>query len=312
MSPFSGNLIALLEKFIRVFFREEKWNIGVLRFPIHKLLDDQSVASAKWMEEQKGNGFVADPFGLISGSKLHILFEQVPDPASNGVISSVEFDGTSFTQPEVRMTEDVHMSYPYVFNHNGQSYCIPETCELNKVILHKANDFPHSWSKQTTLLQNFGGVDNTVFHYKGKWWMMSTSKEGGGADRQLFIYVADELHSEWKPHAQNPVKNDLASARPAGTPFVHDKKLYRPSQDSSRTYGGRVVINEIITLTPTEYQEKAVCYIEPDSNGPYPHGLHTVSSVGNYTLIDGKRFRYSFVKPFKVLFRLLFSNTKKS
>jgi len=30
--------------------------------------------------------------------------------------------------------------------------------------------------------------------------------------------------------------------------------------------------------------------VDPDRAGPYPSGLHTLSQVGEATLIDGKRF----------------------
>jgi hypothetical protein len=29
--------------------------------------------------------------------------------------------------------------------------------------------------------------------------------------------------------------------------------------------------------------------IRPDPNGPYPHGLHTLSAVGGKTVVDGNR-----------------------
>jgi hypothetical protein len=94
------------------------------------------------------------------------------------------------------------------------------------------------------------------------------------------------------PHATNPVKVDAGSSRPAGTPFVHGGELYRPAQDCSKTYGRRIVLNRVIKLTVSEFEEERAAVVNPDSNGPYPHGLHTISSVlnaPNVTLIDGKR-----------------------
>jgi hypothetical protein len=41
-----------------------------------------------------------------------------------------------------------------------------------------------------------------------------------------------------------------------------------------------------------EYHEEAVAQVDPDPAGPYPSGLHTLSKVGNITLIDGKRTRF--------------------
>ena len=32
--------------------------------------------------------------------------------------------------------------------------------------------------------------------------------------------------------------------------------------------------------------------VEPDKNGPYPDGLHTLSAFGDMTLVDGKREQF--------------------
>ena len=81
----------------------------------------------------------------------------------------------------------------------------------------------------------------------------------------------------------------MMTSRPAGTPFWVDGALYRPAQDCSSTYGARVQINRILVLTPTDFSEEVVACVEPDSRGLYPRGLHTLSSLGRQTLVDGKR-----------------------
>jgi len=43
-------------------------------------------------------------------------------------------------------------------------------------------------------------------------------------------------------------------------------------------------------LTPIDFKEEAVAFIEPYIDGPFPDGIHTVSAVGDITLVDGKRF----------------------
>ena len=95
-----------------------------------------------------------------------------------------------------------------------------------------------------------------------------------------------------EPHALNPVKMDVRSARPAGTPFIHKGVLYRPAQDCSNAYGGRIAINRVNRLTATEFDEETVKFIEPFIDGPFPDGIHTLSAVGDITLVDGKRERF--------------------
>jgi hypothetical protein len=52
------------------------------------------------------------------------------------------------------------------------------------------------------------------------------------------------------------------------------------------------VINEIIALSPSAFEEKTVAAVEPDKQGPYPDGLHTLSAFGDMTLVDGKREQF--------------------
>jgi hypothetical protein len=101
------------------------------------------------------------------------------------------------------------------------------------------------------------------------------------------------MTGEYKPHRLNPVKTDVRSARPAGTPFVHEGILYRTAQDCSVTYGGRVAVNRILRLSPDDFEEETVSHVEPLQGSEYGRGLHTLSAAGSCTLIDGKKNRFS-------------------
>ena len=186
------------------------------------------------------------------------------------------------------MAPAYHTSYPYLFEHLGQIYCVPETYQAREVSLYRAEEFPNRWVKVATLIEDLAGLDSTVFQHEGRWWLMATDNDDG-PNRKLKAWYASELLGPWKPHAANPVKVDARSARPAGTPFMHNGHLYRPAQDSSREYGGRVILNRVLRLTPTEFREEQAVVIEPDEYGPYPDGLHTLSSVGDMTVIDGRK-----------------------
>ena len=42
-------------------------------------------------------------------------------------------------------------------------------------------------------------------------------------------------------------------------------------------------------MTPDEFEEEVVARLQPDPAGPCPDGMHTLSAVGDLTLVDGKR-----------------------
>jgi hypothetical protein len=184
----------------------------------------------------------------------------------------------------------IHMSYPFLLEHRGSIYCVPETCQAREVGLFKAIDFPRRWTKVGPLLTNIGALDSTIFRYEGLWWLACTREENRLS--KLFIWYASDLFGPWKPHAANPVKNDIRSSRPAGTPFFYKGYLYRPAQDCSQAYGKRIVINRVLKLTPREFKEEPVSVIEPNCDWKYPHGVHTISGAGSMTILDGKYVRH--------------------
>ena len=48
-------------------------------------------------------------------------------------------------------------------------------------------------------------------------------------------------------------------------------------------------MNRILELSPTSFKEETVSHIGP-LTGKWCHGLHTLSAVGDITLVDGKCF----------------------
>jgi hypothetical protein len=181
-----------------------------------------------------------------------------------------------------------HASYPQLIEHSGDIYCIPETLAQRRVQLFRADPFPNRWVPDTVLLQDFAGADATVCQHDGRWWLFVGNHDDQD-ETKLFVFYATDLRGPWQPHAANPVKCDLRSARPAGPLFWLDGALHRPAQDCSRTYGGAVVVNRIERLTPQEFLERPVQHLRPAAQGPYPHGMHTLSGAGNVTLVDGKK-----------------------
>ena len=183
-----------------------------------------------------------------------------------------------------------HVSYPYVFEDQGAIYMLPEISASGDLVLYEATAFPYQWRPAAVLLPGVAGVDATVFQHEGLWWIFATRADRG-ANQNLFVWHASSLTGPWTAHAGNPVKTDARSARPAGTPFVADGRLIRPSQDNSHRYGGRLILNRVDILTPIDFSESAIGVVEPRAVGRR-HGLHTLSAAGNRTLVDANSLRF--------------------
>ena len=180
------------------------------------------------------------------------------------------------------------MSYPFLLRHRGELYCVPEMCGSLTVRLYRLDPARNTWHIAATIISDFPAVDSTILQHDGKWWLFCTNRDDY-PDAKLYLWHADDLFGPWRPHWKNPVKCDVTSSRPGGTPFLYGGTLYRPAQDSSVSYGGAVAINRIHCLTADEFIEETVVRIPPLKRSPYPDGIHTLSGAGKYTVIDGKR-----------------------
>jgi hypothetical protein len=277
-------------------FRHKQWNIGVLPVPVGKLLQPGTYedSSIEWFHVDHLGGFLADPFGITQGATLHVLCEYFGYGDGKGYICTLNYSSEGFTKLfDAAITLPVHMSYPFLIQESGEIYCVPETSEANEVALFRATDFPRHWSKVAVLVEQFPGLDPTVFRHDDRWWLMCTRK-GSEEDAALWIWHAPELEGPWTAHAENPVKTDVRGARPGGVPFVHGGELYRPTQDCSKSYGWRIAIQHLLKLTPTDFKEEEVAVLEASSKSPFPLGRHTLTPVGDLVLIDGHRAIFSW------------------
>jgi hypothetical protein len=138
------------------------------------------------------------------------------------------------------------------------------------------------------LLTGFPFVDATLVEHDETWWMFCT-KQGDEDQTELYAFLATDWCGPWQPHPLNPVKSDTRSSRPAGACFTIGGQLYRPAQNCARRYGAALTINRIVELTPRAFREEPVLSLRPSESSLWPHGMHTINSIGGVTVVDGLR-----------------------
>ncbi len=319
--PGNFRMLAFLLKLFRnrlafyfdALFRAEQWNVAVIGKPVEQVaLSNVALKPEElnWLPGPGKEGYFADPFGIVEGDRLRIFFEDylyLEGMASLAMVelgSRLEFgmgDPVSVTDPVRVLPPGLHRSYPFLLEHEGTLYCIPESATSCSVTLYKWDEKGRSLKEVCHLVENFQGVDPTLIRYNGLWWLFMTRRDRSNIC--LYLYHAENLTGPYFPHLQNPVKTDVRSSRPAGAPFVSDGHLYRPAQDCSLTYGGRVALNRVIRLDTERFSEEVVRYVDPIAGSPFAKGLHTISGAGPFTLIDGKRYRFDRHQFFHRLFR---------
>ena len=229
----------------------------------------------------------ADPFPIRVGNEYYIFHEEAPLSHRKGTIVLSVVDSAGKTAGPIPILEkDYHLSYPFVFQWDGEFFMIPETAAHNQVELYRCVAFPSRWKLEHVLLSGLAASDPTPAFVFGKWWLFaSVPVAGAGTSGELHLFYADSPLGPWTPHRANPVKSDVRSARPAGRIFERDGQFYRPAQDCSRRYGYAVSINRIVQLNPDSYGEVEVDKLVPNGK-PDVAGVHTLNMADDMTVID--------------------------
>jgi len=262
--------------------RVEVWRVGLADHPIQRFLDEAADPCIEWLTRQEDAAYCADPFAHPDDPD-DIWWERYDYRSRCGVLERAR-PRESDRRERVALGVDVHLSYPFLTRIDGQVILIPEMSASGMTRLYRVgpgNRLDHLVSLPVP------GIDPILYRWGGRYWLGLTRADIDARSNYCLWHAPDPA-GPWTQHANNPVKIDVRSARSAGTPFWHEGRLYRPAQDCSQSYGGAVAINRVLECTPETYREEQVAVVKPKPHWPAPHGLHTLSSCGNRTLIDAK------------------------
>ena len=273
--------------------RKAIWRTGIVRAPAQAIAARGTLAGEDivWLPPGPRFTFLADPFGLWRDGILHLFVEAFDYRDRHGRIDVLRLDaGLNLIDRATCLAEPWHLSYPFVFMAEGETWMLPEANKSDTLTLYRAADFPLRWEKAASFALDSPAVDATPLFFAGRWWLFYAASHGKAA-RQSHLHVAfaDRLLGPWTVHPGNPVRIDRASARPGGTPLIVDGRPVLPVQDCTASYGGALRLLTITRLTPTAFAAEAgPPIVSPPAARPFTDGLHTLSACGDVTLVDAK------------------------
>ena len=219
--------------------------------------------------------FVADPF-FIHANQWFMFFEVWNPRSEQGVIGlATSGNGFEWRYERVVLSEEFHLSYPYVFEWQNTYYMTPETLGANAVCLYRADEFPAHWSLAAKLIDG-PCADPSIVRFADLWWLFVCSTPY--RHDTLRLYFADNLTGPWREHPRSPlVRGDKCRARPAGRILNFNNKLVRFAQECAPQYGTRVRAFDILELTTTNYAEvenASSPVLQPGSGDWNATGMH--------------------------------------
>lgn len=279
-------------------FRQEDWNVGYVEVPLNEFVKAPEIheEDVVWFKRKRRSIYAADPFVITTEKDTYIFYESYSYKTGKGHIEVVR-KSKGFKKPKVALEEPFHLSYPFVFEHDGEVYCIPETNEANRLNLYRFNEKELKLEQECVLMERIRAVDPTLIYHDGRWNLFFTQKDYPSV--KLYRYVAEDLKGDYLPHHANPIKVDCADARMAGAFFELDGELIRPAQECVRYYGTAVCLNRVDVFSDTDYKETQFDKIKPFTYSHLKQGFHTLNGNDTVTVFDGKRWKFTLFGMFR-------------
>ena len=254
---------------------------------------------------------MADPFLFVFEDTLFLFYEDKSYGKDAVISMSSTKDLTHWTKSCVVLKETCHLSYPFVFEDDGDIYMIPETCALNEIRLYKANKTLTEFSYYSTLItdrikrENFSFSDTSVKKLNSTYYLMTTICD---SQNELKLFYSDNLIGPYKEHSQSPVVQSNKYGRNAGSLFEYGNKLYRVAQDCETGYGENIHLFEVVNISRENYLESLIRENLLDRNQDfYKFGGHQF----NYTNFLGKNIVATDAKEYRIFFCMKIINKIK-
>jgi hypothetical protein len=285
-----------------------QWNIGLCIGDIEAIIrQKKNTFPVKWLPVHDDITSVADPFVFkTSSGEINILYEDfsMVDMKKHGTIRLVKINEQLEPVSDKEILDNGHhLSYPSIFFENGITYIIPESRRGGAVHAYEYDYKTDALANKKTIIANLPLLDSTIIKHNGKYWLFATMGDRKFEHSKLYIYYADSLFGDYKPHKKNPVKYSLKGSRPAGNFIAIDGQLYRPAQNCEGYYGKSLIINKVIQLSEDEFEEEIHMELTQEKVSAFSKGIHTINVVDDLIVVDGIRMVFNPLLKLKLFIR---------
>lgn len=252
-----------------------------------------------WLPMPGSWRYIADPFGMWRNNELFVFVEAYDYLTKKGAIHRYAFDASlRFLGSACCLEEKAHLSYPFVFEFEGETFMLPEQSRSGRLVLYRARQFPDQWVAECTILDDLPIVDPSLLHHGGRWWMFFSIAGPAYLDRrELHLAHAKSPLGPWTLHVSSPIIRSFTHGRPGGTPWENsDGHVIVPVQDCSQSYGGGINFIQITRLDPetVELMPTTESVRGELFSDEWKDGAHTLARCDAVTLFDVKKNYYSF------------------
>lgn len=260
---------------------ENKWTIGFVERSIQDIINN-GMGEVRWLQHCYKDRWFADPFILdVTDDYIQVLVEEYYDGIKRGRIARLDINRRTM-QLEANVTLlqlDTHLSFPAISRKGGMVYIYPENSATGGLDLYEY-DVKESSCKRVRRICEEPLTDAVMSDLFGKEQIFSTHIPTQNGDvltvyeKQADMFVA-----------QQDIRFESNIARNAGDWFREGGKVFRPAQDCNNSYGGAMILQEVVKNEDGSYGFTDLRRIE-SSNKEYHTGCHTFNYYKGVGVID--------------------------
>ena len=157
------NIIELIKK---------AWQLG-LRLGCMKMMGYEGVFTCAYRNITAGEmGYTllpysseywyADPLPYVRNGKVYVFMEAFDREKHLGRIAYSELAENGWGNVHLVISEKFHLSFPMIFEMNGNIYMLPETSTAQRQMLYRCIEFPDRWEKTAELFPGERLVDSVI------------------------------------------------------------------------------------------------------------------------------------------------------
>jgi hypothetical protein len=269
----------------QVTHKEEYWSIAYISSNLKNAFSKDFILVPNPPER-----FFADPFLVKVQNANYIFVEDIDRRTGRGSISVLSLESNGEFRIDNCLVEDFHLSFPFIFLHEGSYYMIPETKEIHEIRVYICEQFPNKWSYYKTLMYGVSAVDNQIFYSEGLWWLVTGLSPLGHLGRMsdvVAFYSNDPLSTDWTPYDSLFIVRDSENGRNGGI-YFSEGEIYRVGQRYGlNSYGDGLTLSLINRISPSHYAESMTLEVTYSHKSPIS-GIHSLASNEDVTVIDFK------------------------
>lgn len=242
----------------------------------------------------------ADSIVAEINGKEYLFAEAFDRLRLKGFIAAFELEVTGdvvhCSKPRKVLEEDFHLSFPVIFQQDGQYYMMPESSADNSLRIYRMGADPFEWQLARRIpMEN--SVDTVIIPTQEGFYFHNTQPHNVETlkGRQRLYFTSDVLTGELEDITDCLEEKDyVLNMRNGGPVYEKNGERLRVCQNSSgEFYGVSYSEYRILELSRERYREEFVRTVTPEDHNlaPYPQnlaitGTHTYSRTAKVEAID--------------------------